>query len=127
MKNSPSTKILTKIKMNRLVSTTVASIAMAQSATVPSTICSGTTIATTAIISHDEGIKGNISGSGVEIEGAGNWMTEYEKFFNDENNYDYQGFLNSLKAEEQADFMNYVSSTVVLERQIETDLLYKFY
>ena len=82
--------------MNRLVST-VASIAMAHSATVPSAICSGTTIATT------------------EIEGAGNWMTEYEKFFNDENNYDFQGFLNSLNTEEQADFMNYVSSTVVLE------------
>ena len=114
MKNSPSTKILTKIKMNRLVST-VASIAMAQSATVPSTICSGTTIATTGIISHDQGINGNISGSGVEIEGAENWMTEYEKFFNDENNYNYQGFLNSLKTKEQADFMNYLSSTVVLE------------
>ena len=101
--------------MNRFVSA-VASIAVAQSATVPFIVTSETAIATaTEIISHDQEIEGNISGSGVEIEGTGNWMTEYEKFFNDESNYDYQGFLNSLKTEEKADFMNYVSSTVVLE------------
>ena len=109
---------LTKIKkMNRFLST-MSSFAIAQSTTATVTI--QTTIATaTGIISHDQGIEGNFtgysSGNGVEIEQTFNWMAEYEKFFNDENNFDYQGFLNSLKTDEQADFMNYISSSVVLE------------
>ena len=103
--------------MNRFLST-MSSFAIAQSTT--GTVTLQTTIATaTGIISHDQGIEGNFtgysSGNGVEIEQTFNWMAEYEKFFNDENNFDYQGFLNSLKTDEQADFMNYISSSVVLE------------
>ena len=114
---------LTK-KMNRFLST-MSSFAIAQSTT--ATVTLQTTIATaTGIISHDQGIEGNFtgysSGNGVEIEQTFNWMAEYEKFFNDENNFDYQGFLNSLKTDEQADFMNYISSSVVLEwYKIETN------
>ena len=113
---SPS-KTKTYKKMNRFLST-MSSFAIAQSTT--ATVTLQTTIATaTGIISHDQGIEGNFtgysSGNGVEIEQTFNWMAEYEKFFNDENNFDYQGFLNSLKTDEQADFMNYISSSVVLE------------
>ena len=111
--------------MNRFVSA-VASIAMAQSATIPSTVISETAIPTaTGIILHDQGTEGNItgnsSGSSVEIEGTENWMAEYEKFFNDEMNFDYQGFLKNLKTDQQTDFMKYVSSTVVLEWKNETN------
>ena len=108
--------------MNRIVST-IASIAMVQPATFTTAMTSETTIATaTGINSHDDkGIEShftgntNNSGSGVQMEGIGNWMQEYEKFFNDENNFDYQGFLKNLKTDELTDFRNYVSSTVVLE------------
>ena len=100
--------------MNRFVST-MASIAMTQAATIPATAQATTTQATTGMTTvGGEGILGNFTGSETGSE-TGNWMVEYEKFFNDENNFDFQGFLKNLKTDEKDDFMSFVTSNIVLE------------
>ena len=108
--------------MNRFVST-MASIAMAQSATIPAattttqaTVTQATSTLTTEMMTLG-GDEGNFTGSetGSGMDGTGNWMMEYEKFYNDENNFDYQGFLKNLKTDEKTDFMSFVTSNVVLE------------
>ena len=110
--------------MNRFVST-MASLAMAQSATIQAattttqaTVTQATsTLATEMMTLVDGGDEGNFTGSetGSGMDGTGNWMMEYEKFYNDENNFDYQGFLKNLKTDEKTDFMTFVTSNVVLE------------
>ena len=100
--------------MNRFVST-MASIAMTQAATIPATTQPTATQVTIAMETEmttfgGEGIIGDSTGSDT-----GNWMVEYEKFFNDENNFDYQGFLKNLKTDEKDDFMSFVTSNVILE------------
>ena len=96
--------------MNRFVST-MASIAMTQAATIPATAQATTTQATTGMTTFGgEGIIGDSTGSDT-----GNWMVEYEKFFNDENNFDFQGFLKNLKTDEKDEFMSFVTSNVILE------------
>ena len=102
--------------MNRFVST-MASLAMAQSATIPATTTQATVTEATSTLTTEMmtlgGDEGNFTGSGMD--GTGNWMMEYEKFYNDENNFDYQGFLKNLKTDEKTDFMSFVTSNVVLE------------
>ena len=104
--------------MNRFVST-MASIAMTQAATIPATAQPTTTQITTGMTTFGgEGIIENFTGSETLSEtgsGTANWMVEYEKFFNDENNFDFQGFLKNLKTDEKDDFMSFVTSNVILE------------
>lgn len=106
--------------MNRFVST-MASFAMVQSAAESSAIASEATIITTTEMSMNTemGIEGNFIGTStvtdVGLKESNNWMVEFEKFFHDENNFDYQGFLNKLNTDEKTEFNKFVSSNVILE------------
>ena len=106
--------------MNRFVST-MASFAMVQSAADSSAMATETTMMATTEMSINIGneIEGNFTGTSTVTDAglmeSSNWMLEFEKFYHDENNFDYQEFLNNLKPDEKTDFNKFVSSNVILE------------
>jgi len=106
--------------MSRFVST-MASIAMVQSAATVST--NQETIAALPTMAIEMSADSSGSGSNATgytendpgLDGTENWMAEYEKFFSDQNDYDYQGFIKNLGNDDREKFWNFVRKNVVLE------------